>query len=208
MKEGKLAAGCVEEEKDVQQTPGDDDAKLNLPSKTMKQEEKQEGLNTAGLSQYELDRLASIRRNQEELIRLGIADSKAEFSGLLGANHVKKPAKASKVVKKAKTSLVPTRRSTRQAKETVEHYEVTGERAGKVTIAGPAAASLVADLRSAEEEKPRNPRLPEEDMRLESTGGTESYGEGFMASLRTLSEAAEDEGAALDRDVLKYAERK
>lgn len=57
---------------------------------------------------------------------------------------------------------------------------------------------------------PRPSRLPEETLTLESTGGTEQYGEEFMATLRSLSEAAASEGdasAALSSDELGYAER-
>ena len=74
------------------------------------------------------------------------------------------------------------------------------------------ALSSHADVRSALTVSciPRPSRLPEETLTLESTGGTEQYGEEFMATLRSLSDAASSEGdasAALSSDELGYAER-
>jgi WD40 repeat protein len=52
----------------------------------------------------------------------------------------------------------------------------------------------------------RDSRLPEEDLKLTSIGGTEKFGEDFMETLHSLSQVAASEDV-LDRDTMAYATR-
>ena len=77
------------------------------------------------------------------------------------------------------------------------HRTLTG---GKVVVAGnpEATAKLASDVeKSSMAHQPSvwSSRLPEHDLTLASTGGTEKYGQEFMASLAKLSKGKVSYGA-------------
>lgn len=198
-----------EDDMEVEETP----AQRTSAALAAGTQPQQPSAQSSGLSEYELFRLENVRRNQEELRRLGIADAVSEAkisSGVKASSRGIKPQ-----TKRAKKTLPvePPRRSSRVKGETAQQLYVTSERAGKVSVAGLPSAMLKISEEAAqageEDDKSRH-RLPDEELSLESTCCTEESGAEFLSSLVKLSAAAQQEkdtAQTLSADTLAYAER-
>eukprot|EP00935_MAST-01C_sp_MAST-1C-sp1_P001324 g1324.t1 len=176
-------------------------------SESVKEEESEDSEEEEqGLSAYELQRLANIRRNELLMQSLGLNSASASFSRSIGGGSKGQDKKSTRGLKPRKRAKgprrpsVPTRRSGRISGEKADEvFVVEEQRNGAVILGGGAASELkersssdkVSDAASDDRYQSRE---PEQTLTLESTGGTEQYGEEFFASLVKLSEEAKGKG--------------
>ena len=172
-----------------------------------KAEPKPEPITQIGqLCEYELERAEAIRRNKQVLADLGVETALASAS--VGAEKRKPPNRG---VKRSapKPPAAPSRQSSRQRGTAAEELYISREgRGGAIELGGLPSGMSKITIESNPQivVRERDTRLPEEQLTLESSAGTEESGTQFLNSLRQLV-GKEQDTPAVRKKSMDYASR-